>query len=115
MYVGCSPPLELDPVANVPHLQRVVLSKDHLLPEGLHSMLEIAGREENISLHHGMKFFIHMVPQVLLPWFLNDLLAVFDLNSCSIFAKLVHTIVHFAALLLQFGREVGAPPEIIVL
>ena len=111
MYVSRSPPLELDAITHMTNPHGVVLPKDHLLPEGLHAMLEIAGGEEDIPLHHRMQFLVHMVPQILLPWLFDGLLAIFELNSGGVIAKLVHAVVHLAALLLKLWSEVGAPPE----
>ena len=110
VYVSRSPPLEFDAIGHVTNPHGIVLPEDHLLPEGLHAMLEIAGGEEDIPLHHRMQFLVHMVPQILLPWLFDGLLAVFYLNSGGVFAKLVHAVVHRAALLLKLWGEVGAPP-----
>ena len=111
MDVSCSPPLELNAITTMAYLQRIVLPEHHLLPEGLHPMLEIACGEEDIPLHHRMQFFVHMVLQILFPWLLYGLLAIFDLNSCGVLAKLVNAIMHCAALLLKLWSKVGAPPE----
>ena len=110
--VSSSSPLELDTVADVSHLHGIVVAKDNLLPEGLHAMLEIACGKEDISLHHRVLLPVHMVSQVLQPGLLNGLLAIFHFDHSVVFAKLVHTIVYFAAKFFQFRGEVGTPPEI---
>ena len=111
MDVSCPPPLELNAITTMAYLQRIVLPEHHLLPEGLHAMLEIASGKEDIPLHHRMQFLVDMVPQILFPRLFDGLLAVLKLNSGGVFAKLVHAVVHCAALLLKLWSEVGAPPE----
>ena len=110
--VSSSSPLELDTVADVAHLHGVVAPKDDLLPEGFHAMLEVAGGEEDISSHHGVQFFVHVVFEVLLPGLFDGLLAILHLHRHILLARLIHIVVHCAVLLLQLWGEVGAPPHV---
>ena len=112
MDMSRSSALELHTIADVSHLHRVVLAKDHFFSEGLNPMLKIAGCEEDISFHHGMQVLIHMVPEVLLPWLLNSLLAILHLHCHILFAKLIHVVVNCAVLPLKLRSEVGAPSEV---
>ena len=59
--VGSPSALELDTIADVPHLHEIVPTKDHLLPKGLDTMLKIPRGKEDISLHHRVQLLVHMV------------------------------------------------------
>ena len=110
--VSSSSALELHTVADVSHLHGIVLARDYFLPEGFHPMLEIAGGKEDISLHHGVQFLVHMVPEVLVPWLLNSLLAILHLNCHVLFAMFIQVVVNCAVLPLKLRSEVGAPSEV---
>ena len=112
MDMSSSPSLKLNSIADVAHLHGVVLAKYHLLSKGLNPMLKIASGEEDISFHHGMQVLIHMVPEVLLPWLFNSLLAILHLHCHILFAKLIHVVVNCAVLPLKLRSEVGAPSEV---
>ena len=73
MDVSCPSSLKFYSVADVPDPHWVVAAKDNLLPESFDPMLEVAGGQEHVPLHHVMHLFVHVLNQVLLPGYLGDL------------------------------------------
>ena len=96
----------------MPHTHVVVSAKDDLLPERLHAILEVSGREQHISPHHLVLLLLDMVLKVLLPGHFNSSFANCHFNPHIRFAQLVDVVVHSAVQLLQLWCEVGAPPHV---
>ena len=96
----------------MPDTHGVVPAEDHLLPEGLHAMLEVSGGEQDIPPHHVVLLFLNMIFQILLPGHFNSFLTDSHLDRHIFLAHLVHTVGHLAVQLLQLRGEVGAPPHV---
>ena len=96
----------------MPDTHGVVPAEDHLLPEGLHAMLEVSGGEQDIPPHHVVLLFLNMIFQILLPGHFNSFLTDSHLDRHIFLAHLVHTVGHLAVQLLQLRCEVGAPPHV---
>ena len=104
--------MKLHPVGDVACSHRVVWTKDHVLPEGLNTMVKIACCEQHVPLHHLVFSLLNIVLEVVLPWHLDVFPVNLHLNCHILFATVVNIVVDFAAHLLQFWSEVAAPPHV---
>ena len=112
MDVSSPPPLELNTVGYVTYPHRIVVSKDHLPPEGFNSVLEIPCRQEDVVSHCLVHRLVNIVSQVLLPGYFQDIVTVLDFHSDTFSSRGIYLIVDCAVSLLQHRCEVGAPPHV---
>ena len=104
--------LKLHPVGDVACSHRVVWTKDHVLPEGLNTIVKIACCKQDVPLHHLVFSLLNIALQVLLPWHLDVFPVDLHLNCHILFATVVNIVVDLGTHLLQFWSEVAAPPHV---
>ena len=104
--------LKFNPVGNVPDAHGVVSAKDDFFSECLHPILEVSGRQENISPHNLVLLLLDVVLEVLFPGYFYRFPVNCHFNSHILFPRMVDAVVHLAVHLFQLRREVGAPPHV---
>merc|ERR1712112_360142 len=111
MDVARTSALEFDPVRDVADTHRVVSAEYDLPPEGLDSVLKVAGRQQHILSDHFVFAPWHEILHVLLPWYADSLAIFLPHLHCHLFtALLVHFIDNFATVFFELSCEIGAPP-----
>ena len=104
--------LKFNPVRNVPDTHRVVPAEYDFFAEGFYAVLEVPGREEDISPHHLVLRLLNVVLEVLIPGYFDSLLANLHFNPCHVLARLIDLVQHLAVEFLKLWCEVRAPPHV---